>query len=103
MILFDFQVIGSSILILYDRSHKAGAWMIDFGKTLPVDTPRSLTHRTPWEVGNHEDGYLHGLDNLIGVSIQTNNGIYSLTWTWLIQITKHAGVLDLLKDGPEKY
>ena len=41
--------------------------MIDFAKTLSVD--KELTHREPWVVGNHEDGYLTGLDNLIEVSM----------------------------------
>lgn len=42
--------------------------MIDFAKTmhLPENLP-SLSHRLKWQVGNHEDGYLFGLDNLIQV------------------------------------
>lgn len=51
---------------MYDEEHHASAWMIDFAKTLQVDT--ALNHRTPWQVGTHEDGYLFGLDNLISVS-----------------------------------
>ncbi len=52
--------------------------MIDFAKTLPVASsdddggssdapPRTLTHRAPWENGNHEDGYLVGLDSVISI------------------------------------
>ena len=50
-------------------NEKCGAWMIDFSKTIPVDDEIKLTHRLPWQLGNHEDGFLTGLDNLILVSI----------------------------------
>jgi 1D-myo-inositol-triphosphate 3-kinase len=60
------EVVGSSILIIYDEE-KSGAWMIDFAKSKQVPENIQLNHRREWEVGNHEDGYLHGLDNLIGI------------------------------------
>ncbi|XP_074648301.1 inositol-trisphosphate 3-kinase homolog isoform X2 [Tubulanus polymorphus] len=59
------EIIGSSLLILYDQDDNVGAWMIDFAKTMPVSQP--LNHRSPWVLGNHEDGYLHGMDNLIAI------------------------------------
>jgi len=52
-------------LIVGDNVH-IGAWMIDFAKTLHVPD-QLLTHRDPWQFGNHEDGYLVGIDNLIKV------------------------------------
>lgn len=58
------EIIGSSLLIMYD-SEITGAWMIDFAKTIPVEAGLTLDHRAPWMIGNHEDGYLSGLDNLI--------------------------------------
>ncbi|KAK2158134.1 hypothetical protein LSH36_176g00016 [Paralvinella palmiformis] len=64
------EVIGSSVLILCDNTH-AGAWMIDFAKTLHVED-RSLNHRTSWHFGNHEDGYLTGIDNLIRIFSELN-------------------------------
>ena len=61
-------MIGSSILIVYDED-KAGVWMIDFAKTVPAPEGFVMNHRTPWVIGNHEEGYLTGLDNIINVSI----------------------------------
>jgi 1D-myo-inositol-triphosphate 3-kinase len=60
------EVVGSSILIIYDED-KSGAWMIDFAKSKQVPDDMKLNHRKEWEVGNHEDGYLTGLDNLIEI------------------------------------
>lgn len=57
------EMIGSSILILFDSHNNCGAWLIDFTKTMLTDT--ILTHRDPWVLGNNEDGCLFGLDNLI--------------------------------------
>lgn len=60
-------MIGSSVLIIFDGNNASGAWLIDFTKTMLM-TDITLTHREPWTLGNHEDGYLFGLDNLIQVS-----------------------------------
>uniref|UniRef100_A0A5S6Q7U4 Kinase n=1 Tax=Trichuris muris TaxID=70415 RepID=A0A5S6Q7U4_TRIMR len=57
------EFIGSSLLFMYDDRH-ANVWMIDFAKVCPVEG-LVLDHRSPWTLGNHEDGYLHGLDYLI--------------------------------------
>lgn len=50
--------------MIYDEE-KVGVWLIDFAKTCKVSDDRKLTHRLPWEQGNHEEGFLFGLDNLI--------------------------------------
>uniref|UniRef100_T1JEJ5 Kinase n=1 Tax=Strigamia maritima TaxID=126957 RepID=T1JEJ5_STRMM len=67
------EIVGSSILIVMDKT-RAGAWMIDFVKTTPIDENCTLNHRSPWDRGNHEEGYLFGLDNLIKVleDVQTS-------------------------------
>lgn len=64
--LMNHEVIGSSLLIIHDGK-RAGVWMIDFAKTIPIPEGLSISHRSPWVLGNHEDGYLTGLDNLISV------------------------------------
>ncbi|KAM6964878.1 LOW QUALITY PROTEIN: inositol-trisphosphate 3-kinase B, partial [Aplochiton taeniatus] len=61
------EVIGSSLLFIHDKTEQAKIWMIDFGKTTPLSEGQELTHRTPWQEGNREDGYLTGLDNLLDI------------------------------------
>lgn len=63
------ELIGSSLLFVHDND-KACIWMIDFGKTVPLPDGLSIDHKTPWVVGNHEDGYLIGIDNLISIFTQ---------------------------------
>ncbi|XP_026090684.1 inositol-trisphosphate 3-kinase C-like isoform X2 [Carassius auratus] len=61
------EVVGSSLLFIHDLTGKAGIWMIDFGKSVPMPPPLTLDHRSPWVEGNREDGYLWGLDNFIDI------------------------------------
>ncbi|XP_011308954.1 inositol-trisphosphate 3-kinase A isoform X2 [Fopius arisanus] len=58
------EVIGSSIFMIYDDKN-VGVWLIDFAKTYQVPEGKRLNHRIPWQQGNHEEGFLLGLDNLI--------------------------------------
>ncbi|XP_076877885.1 inositol-trisphosphate 3-kinase B isoform X2 [Brachyhypopomus gauderio] len=61
------EIIGSSLLFLYDQTSKANIWMIDFGKTIPAPENVYLKHDVPWIEGNREDGYLIGLASLISL------------------------------------
>lgn len=58
------EVVGSSLFMIYD-DHNVGVWLIDFAKTYPVPPGIKVTHRRPWVQGNHEEGLLYGLDQLI--------------------------------------
>lgn len=62
------EVVGSSIFMIYDDI-KVGAWIIDFAKTVPVPEGTVVNHRRQWVQGNHEEGFLTGLDSLISVSM----------------------------------
>ena len=54
------------MLFVHD-SQKASIWLIDFGKTVAIPDGLKIDHKSPWEVGNHEDGYLIGVQNLIDI------------------------------------
>lgn len=60
------ELIGSSLLFVHDK-RRASIWMIDFAKTVPVPDTVNIDHNSAWKVGNHEDGYLIGLNNLISI------------------------------------
>lgn len=61
------EIIGSSLFIIYDDT-KVGVWIIDFAKTNPLPNGLTVNHRSSWVQGNHEEGFLFGLDQLIVVS-----------------------------------
>lgn len=60
------EVIGSSLLFVHDRHH-ASVWLIDFAKTVVLPESVTIGHDRKWKVGNHEDGYLIGINNLIDI------------------------------------
>ncbi|XP_056644856.1 uncharacterized protein LOC130450481 isoform X1 [Diorhabda sublineata] len=60
------EVIGSSLLFVHDR-FSANVWLIDFAKTIILPENMKITHNSKWKVGNHEDGYLIGVNNLIKI------------------------------------
>ncbi|XP_015781942.1 inositol-trisphosphate 3-kinase B isoform X2 [Tetranychus urticae] len=60
------EIIGSSLLFVHDLN-KADVWMIDFAKTHPIPKNLTITHSKDWMIGNHEDGYLIGVDNIIRI------------------------------------
>lgn len=63
------EVVGSSVFMIFD-DYKVGVWLIDFAKTNALPEGVTVNHRNPWVQGNHEEGLLFGLDQLINVSNQ---------------------------------
>ena len=60
------ELVTSSLLFLYDAeptsSAPPGVWLYRFNYTQQVAAP--ISHRDEWAFGNHEDGYLTGIDSL---------------------------------------
>jgi len=58
--------IRTSLLLVYsDVTNTTSVHIIDLSRV--SCTGGHLTHRAPWAPGNHEDGYLTGLDNMIRI------------------------------------
>ncbi|KAK0163243.1 hypothetical protein PV327_006948 [Microctonus hyperodae] len=69
------EIVGSSLLFVHDANN-AGIWMIDFAKSLPLPANlKKIEHDAEWQVGNHEDGYLIGVNNLIDIFEDIKNSI----------------------------
>jgi len=57
---------------------KANVWMIDFGKTTPLNGDKALDHRTPWVEGT----YLENLLSIIYIFNKVNLMIVTLTFNF---------------------
>ncbi|KAK4887161.1 hypothetical protein RN001_003432 [Aquatica leii] len=62
------ELIGSSLLFVHDQ-FSANVWLIDFAKTLLLPEEITIDHNSYWKVGNHEDGYLIGINNIISIFV----------------------------------
>jgi len=58
--------VGMSFLFIVEQyGPSAAVYFIDFAKTLPLPAGICIDHNSLWKPGNHEDGILLGIDNLI--------------------------------------
>jgi len=63
------EIVGSSLLLVADKNGNCGLHLIDLAKTNEI--PKELLeggdydHRGEWSPGNHADGFLKGMDNMI--------------------------------------
>ena len=57
---------------------KANVWMIDFGKTTPLNGDKALDHRTPWVEGT----YLENLLSIRYIFNKVNLMIVTLTFNF---------------------
>eukprot|EP00405_Crypthecodinium_cohnii_P039581 CAMPEP_0206539192 /NCGR_PEP_ID=MMETSP0325_2-20121206/8298_1 /ASSEMBLY_ACC=CAM_ASM_000347 /TAXON_ID=2866 /ORGANISM="Crypthecodinium cohnii, Strain Seligo" /LENGTH=370 /DNA_ID=CAMNT_0054036747 /DNA_START=532 /DNA_END=1644 /DNA_ORIENTATION=- len=60
------EFVGASLLLAAEANPmQADIFLIDFAKTRPLPEGVCIDHRQPWVLGNHEDGFLFGLENCI--------------------------------------
>jgi len=60
----SYEFVGASLLFVVDHK-QAKVALIDFAKTEPLPEGCVISHRGEWQMGNHEDSLLRGVDNLI--------------------------------------
>lgn len=61
---------------MHDRT-QASIWLIDFAKTVVLPNNIKINHGSIWSVGNHEDGYLIGINNLIDIFEELQSNVES--------------------------
>lgn len=66
------------MLFVHDRK-QANVWLIDFAKTVLLPENHFIDHSSTWKVGNHEDGYLIGINNLIDIFAELEIEINTIT------------------------
>lgn len=59
------EFIGSSLLFAIDCNCQSCVHLIDLAKTRGLPDGITVDHRSRWELGNHEDGFLFGVDSIV--------------------------------------
>merc|ERR1711988_1358999 len=63
--LANHEMIGASVLLVVDPEAGVSAKLIDLAKTSRVPRGMEIDHYTAWTPGNHEDGVLFGLGEML--------------------------------------
>jgi len=63
----EHECIGTSLLVAADSVGQADVFWIDFAKTRKLPADVTIDHRSTWILGNHEDGLLFGVDNMVEI------------------------------------
>lgn len=61
---WSHEIIGASVLFIVSQD-KAKVRLIDFAKTCKLPDGVTIDHQSPWVLGNHEDGCLLGMQELV--------------------------------------
>lgn len=89
------EFVGTSLLFVVDVN-QAAVHLIDFAKTTPLPPGVTVDHRSPWECGNHEDGVLFGLDNLIDCWVEILSGLEDTAGTGMDRLRSPSSFDDSL-------
>merc|ERR1712137_1415144 len=72
------EFVGASLLICIDASPpRVSVHLIDLAKTSLLPNRVCIDHRSPWKNGNHEDGFLFGIESCISCFEHAADGFRS--------------------------
>ena len=79
----------------YQVTNETSVHMIDFARS--YRTEQRLSHRAAWQPGNHEDGFLTGLDNLVRILEEAADDVCEDSSPWRSALKRRV-LPEVLKD-----